>query len=88
MYKLIPRACFCEKYWGYFNSSKPEEEIQGSCVRTVFGLNTEINGVNLRIQSEQRKIRTRNKSVFGHFSRSVGLPVFPIFSLVVLKKDF
>ena len=26
--------------------------------------------VNLRIQSEFRKIRTRNDSVFGHFSRS------------------
>ena len=37
----------------------------------VFGLNTEIYGVNLRIQSEYRKIRTRKNSVFGHFSRSV-----------------
>ena len=26
-------------------------------------------GLNLRIQSEYRKIRTRNNSVFGHFSR-------------------
>ena len=26
--------------------------------------------VNLHIQSEYRKIRTRKKSVFGHFSRS------------------
>ena len=39
----------------------------------VFGLNTEIYGVNLRIQSEYRKIRTRKNSVFGHFSRSVWL---------------
>ena len=30
----------------------------------------EIYKVNLRIQSEYRKIRTRNNSVFGHFSRS------------------
>ena len=37
----------------------------------VFGLNTEIYGVNLRIQSEYRKIRTRKNSAFGHFSRSV-----------------
>ena len=37
----------------------------------VFGLNTEIYGVNLCIQSEYRKIRTRKNSVFGHFSRSV-----------------
>ena len=36
----------------------------------VFGLNTEIYCVNLRIQSEYRKIRTRKKSVFGHFSSS------------------
>ena len=35
----------------------------------VFGLNTEIYGVNLRIQSEYRKMRTRKNSVFGHFSR-------------------
>ena len=38
----------------------------------VFGLNTEIYRVNLRIQSEYRKIRTRNNSVFGHFSHSGG----------------
>ena len=37
----------------------------------VFGLNTEIYEVNLRIQSKYRKIRPRNNSVFGHFSRSV-----------------
>ena len=39
----------------------------------VFVLNTEINGVNLRIQSEYRKIWTRKNSVFGHFSRSVSM---------------
>ena len=39
----------------------------------VFGLNTEIYLVNLRIQSEYRKIRTRNNSVFGHFSSSVSV---------------
>ena len=36
----------------------------------VFRLNTEIYSVNLRIQSEYRKIRTRKKSVFEHFSSS------------------
>ena len=36
----------------------------------VFGLNTEIYEVNIRIQSEYNKIRTRNNSVFKHFSRS------------------
>ena len=29
-----------------------------------------ISGVNLRIQSEYRKLRTRNNFVFGHFPRS------------------
>ena len=38
---------------------------------TLRGLNTEIYGVNNSIQSEYSKIRTRNDSVFGHFSRSV-----------------
>ena len=36
----------------------------------VFGLNTEIYSVNLRIQSKYRKRRTRNNSAFGHVSRS------------------
>ena len=39
----------------------------------VFGLNTEIYDVNLRIQSEYRKIRNRKNSVFGHSSRRVML---------------
>ena len=37
----------------------------------VFGLNTERYGVSLHIESKYRKIRTRNNTVFGHFSRSV-----------------
>ena len=37
----------------------------------VLELNTEIYAVNLRIQPEYGKIRTRKNSVFGHFSRSV-----------------
>ena len=36
----------------------------------AFVLNTERYFVFLRIQSEYRKIRTRKKSVLGHFSRS------------------
>ena len=36
----------------------------------VLGLNMEIYIVNLRIQSQCRKKRTRKNSVFGHFSRS------------------
>ena len=37
----------------------------------VFGLNTEIYVVNLHIQSEYGKIRTKKNFIFGHFSRSV-----------------
>ena len=44
--------------------------ISGPCF-PVFGLNTEIYEVNLRIQSKYRKIRTKKHSLFGHFSRSV-----------------
>ena len=36
----------------------------------AFGLNTESYSVSLRIQSECVKIRTKNNSVFGHFSYS------------------
>ena len=36
----------------------------------IFGLNTEIYFVNLCIQSEYRKIQTRNNPVFVYFSRS------------------
>ena len=38
----------------------------------VFELNTEIYSVNLHIQSECGKIRTRKNSVLGHFLRSAG----------------
>ena len=38
---------------------------------SVLGLNMKIYSVNLRIQSEYRKIRIRNNSVFGHFLCSV-----------------
>ena len=37
----------------------------------VFRLNTEIYGVNLHIQFEYRKIRTRKNCVFRHFSCSL-----------------
>ena len=39
----------------------------------VFELNMEIYRVNIRIQSEYSKIRTRKNSIFGHFSRSGNL---------------
>ena len=40
---------------------------------SVFGLKTEIYGVNDRIQSKYGKLGTRKNSVFGHFSRRVTL---------------
>ena len=39
----------------------------------VFRLNTQIYGINLCIQSEYRKIWTRNNSLLRHFSRSEDL---------------
>ena len=47
----------------------------------------EIYGVNYRIQSEYRKIRTRKNSLFGHFSRSepATLPENKFFSLIFLN---
>ena len=36
----------------------------------TFGLDMEISGVNLLIQHEYSKTRTRKNSVFGHFLRS------------------
>ena len=35
----------------------------------IVNLTSLLDGVNLRIQSDYRKTRTRKKSVFGHFSR-------------------
>ena len=58
--------------------------FSGPCF-PVFGLNTEVYGVNLRIQSEYRKIRTRKNSVFGHFSRSVTLEQQYLFQRVFHK---
>ena len=45
---------------------------------SVFGLNTVIYSVNLRIQSGYWKIRTRKNSIFRHFSRSVRLIKFSL----------
>ena len=51
----------------------------------VFGLNAKIYGVNLCIQSEYRKIRTRKNSVFGHFLRSD--PYFQISRIQLCETD-
>ena len=51
--------------------TKAERSLREKCPNTeyfpVFGLNTDIYGVNLGIQLEYRKIRTRKNFVFGHF---------------------
>ena len=39
----------------------------------VFGLNTEVYSVNLRIQSEYRKLRTRHNFVLGHLEKKCRL---------------
>ena len=54
------------------------------CFRNEYG-DTGIYGVNLCIQSECRKIRTRNNSVFGHISRSGCLAEFSILFWVCCK---
>ena len=47
------------------------------CIRTEYGEILRFRySISLRIQSEYRKIRTRNNSVFGHFSRSGFLVIF------------
>ena len=42
----------------------------------LFGLNMGIYSVDLRIQSEYRKIRTRKNSVFGHFTQCIKEIIF------------
>ena len=55
----------------------------------VFELNTEIYGVNIHIQSKYRKIRTRNNSIFGHFSSSgYNDEVFNFSASFVLSLEF
>ena len=53
-----------------------------SCIWTEYG---DLQS-NLRIQSKYRKIRTRNNSVLGHFSRSD--PLFSLLFDVYLKNNF
>ena len=57
-------------YWGYAAWKLSKYGVISGPYFPLFGLNTEIYEVNFRIQSEYRKIQTRNNSVFGHFSRS------------------
>ena len=54
---------------------------------SVFGLNTKTYGVNLRIQSKFKKIRTRNNSLFGHFSRSDISKIRQFFDYYLFRTD-
>ena len=71
MQKVVEISTQCYVNWPYQHSV---ESVQlrsyfwsvFSCIRR----NTEIYSVNLRIQSEYRKIRTRENPAFGHFSLS------------------
>ena len=58
---------------GFFSLNLTDQDPNPRPYFPVFGLNTEICSINLRIQSEYSKIRTRKNSVFGHFSRSAVL---------------
>ena len=82
-YFLIIIAMILKLYKKYKETSLHERLKSFHCVKSVqngdfpgpyfpvFGLNMERYSVSLRTQSKCRKIRTRKKSVFGHFSRSV-----------------
>ena len=59
--KMLRETTTARKVWKYGVFSGP--------YFPVFGLNTEIFVVNLRIQSEYRKIWIRNNSVVRNFSR-------------------
>ena len=76
-YKIIASPCKFSS-WTYFPLQRKlsKYEVFSGPYFLVFGLNTEIYGVNLCTQSEYRKIWTRENSghfwtLFGHFSRSV-----------------
>ena len=57
-------------YWESKRSKMSKYGVISGLYFPVFGMNREIYGVNLRIQYEYRKIRTRKNSVFEQFSRS------------------
>ena len=64
------RASFSDFLWLAHCEKCPNTEYFPGPYFPVFGLNTEIYGVNLRIQFKYGKKRTRKTSVFGHFLRS------------------
>ena len=68
------------------NSNK---KFNDDCVKSV-QIRSYFWSVFACIQSEYRKIRTKNDSVFGHFSGSVSLTKYLIYNeviLVILSND-
>ena len=65
LFLKMARILYCSTAW------KVSKYGVFSCTYfSLFGLNTEIYSVILRIQFKYSRIRTRKNSVFGHFSRS------------------
>ena len=69
--KFYTAAFYFTRPWVYIAWKVSKYGVFPSPYFPVFGLNTKIYGVDLRIQSEYRKIRTRKNSVSAHFPRSV-----------------
>ena len=83
MRSLCIHCVKCTKIRTAWEVSK--SEVISGLYFPVFGLNTETYSANLRIQSEYRKLRAINDSVFGHFSRSDGFSpthIFPYFGKI------
>ena len=69
--KFYTAAFYFTRPWVYIAWKVSKYGVFSSPYFPVFGLNTKIYGVDLRIQSEYRKIQTRKNSVFAHFPRIV-----------------
>ena len=83
IFYFFERRTLCSKSANYLNIETNAWKVSKYGVKSrpyfpAFGLNTERYSVSLCIQSEYKKIRTRNNSVFGHFSRSGQLDICDI----------
>ena len=94
----LPETIFLDHFW--ISASERNKKIKSTTawkeskygVISVFRLNTEIYSVNLCIQSEYRKLRTRYNCVFGLFSWSGGhdispntLSIWPVWIILLLR---
>ena len=66
-------------YWGAETKQFSRQSTQQKIKLPSHNISPEVSpySVNLRIQSECRRIGTRNNSVFEHFSRSVSSQIYP-----------